>query len=609
MQQIYSQVSFLRWFSLYFVFNLVLVVTISTQYYQIHGWPETTLGALFSLTHSIGHNGLLLSLAMLPLIFLAFIQQAVLAQRFVVAIYATLGITLLIADTFVYQQYRFHINFMVVELFVAGGNEVISFPITMWAKIAATIIGVFCLQLSLIYAATQLAQRFNPITKPIAITIFSCYFSANIIHVWADGLFIKDVTQQAKYLPLAYPATAKRLMAKYGLLDIEAHKQQAMLKMRNQRGSLSYPNVIDSQHKLQQKPNVLWIIIDAWRPDTLTPQNMPNTYKFSQQGIQFTNHYSGSNNTRHGMFSLFYGLPGSYWDDVLSDNTVPAIYQSFQANDYQTQVYASAKLTMPEFDQTLFSSVKGLRTHSKGKTAWQRDIDAVNSLIDDYQPEKAFFNILFLDAAHGFSHPADYPKIFEPALEEPNFMALSPEYNREPFFNLYRNAVHFIDTQLAKVFDVIEQDLDNTIVVITGDHSEEFNDSKQGFWGHNSNFSRFQTQVPMIVYWPGKQPAKVDRLTSHVDLVPTFMQTLFKDETPLEQMGIGHSLFDQKPQRESVILGRKGYYAINDNRYLYELDRYGNFTIYNQEYQEQELAAPNMVEMQKALHHMSRFYR
>jgi hypothetical protein len=40
---------------------------------------------------------------------------------------------------------------------------------------------------------------------------------------------------------------------------------------------------------------------------------------------------------------------------------------------------------------------------------------------------------------------------------------------------------------------------DNTIVIITADHGQEFNENKLNFWGHNGNFTKYQTQVPLII--------------------------------------------------------------------------------------------------------------
>ena len=42
----------------------------------------------------------------------------------------------LVADTFVYQQYRFHINWPMIDLALVGGREVFAFSTGMWLRIA-----------------------------------------------------------------------------------------------------------------------------------------------------------------------------------------------------------------------------------------------------------------------------------------------------------------------------------------------------------------------------------------------------------------------------------------------------------------------------------------
>ena len=54
--------------------------------------------------------------------------------------------------------------------------------------------------------------------------------------------------------------------------------------------------------------NVLMIVIDSWRFDMLQPDVTPNIWKFAAQSAVYNNHFSASNCTRFGIFSLFYGL-------------------------------------------------------------------------------------------------------------------------------------------------------------------------------------------------------------------------------------------------------------------------------------------------------------
>ena len=58
-----------------------------------------------------------------------------------------------------------------------------------------------------------------------------------------------------------------------------------------------------------------------------------------------------------------------------------------------------------------------------------------------------------------------------------------------------------------------------------------------------------------------------------------------------------------------LFLGRTGYYAIKVENNLYELDRIGNFTIFDDNHREDEQAQININYVQEALLEMSRFYK
>jgi membrane-anchored protein YejM (alkaline phosphatase superfamily) len=588
--------------------NLIFSLIITWRFYQVQPMPSTFIGQIFGCCHAIGHIGLISFILATPLFLLNFCKQKTKVILLIAILISSLGLIALVADTFVYQLYRFHINAMVLELFIVGGSEVITFPISMWIKIVSLMIIILAVQFFIAKFIARYVRFTHSTPKAIFWVVPICLLSANIIHVWADGTFYKDITMQDSYLPLAQPVTAKKLMAKYGLLNVDAYKQQALLKQNKNSGELTYSIAKISHPTIKQKMNVVFIIIDSWRADMMNEVITPNIAGFAENSSQFNNHFSGSNNTRHGMFSLFYGLPGSYWKPILQQQTAPILIDTFLEQGYQAKIFASAKLTMPEFDQTLFSSVKDLRTNSRGATPWQRDLNATQDMLVSDLTSKPTLSVLFLDSAHGFSLPKAFNKLFTPSLESINYMDLHDEYDVEPFLNLYKNSLYFVDQQVGKVLSAISKDLDNTIVIITSDHGEEFNDNKKGYWGHNSNYSPYQTRVPFIMHWPGKELINTQKQTSHFDVVPTIMEELFKVENPAQDYSSGQSLLTEI-ERESIILGRNGYYAINDSKYIYELNRYGNFSIFNENYEVENSVLPNVKEIQKAIQEMSRFYK
>ncbi len=118
-------------------------------------------------------------------------------------------------------------------------------------------------------------------------------------------------------------------------------------------------------------------------------------------------------------------------------------------------------------------------------------------------------------------------------------------------FNRYVNACHHLDGQFARVIDFLKEEnlLDDTIVIITGDHGEEF--MEKGWWGHNSEFHEEQVRVPLIVHITGEFACTIEYMTSHVDLPATILPLLGVGNPP-EDYCEGKNLFDGKG-REYVL--------------------------------------------------------
>lgn len=602
----------LRWLSLFTLYNILIALIISLRFYNNQSIPDSIIGISFAITHSIGQIALLFFLLALPFFIVGkFINQRLLRYSYVFT--TCFALSFLFIDTFIYQQYRFHINAMVIELFVAGGDEVISFSLTMWLTVLVLMVAAFFAQLWVanslyIWSHTPNSKTIN---KQLVLGVIACFICAQFIHIWGDATFNRDVTKQTKILPLAYPTTAKSLMAKYGVLNIEAHKTQSLLKAKKNKGQLNYP--LSPIHFTQpEKPlSIVMIVVDSWRGDMATADVMPNTAAFGAENLTFKQHFSGSNNTRHGMFSLMYGIPGTYWDVMLKQQQSPVLIDTLKQQNYQINIFASAKLTMPEFDQTLFVNVPHLRKNSVGDSPWERDVNALEDYLawsKKLNPEQPSFSLIFFDAAHGYSIPADYPKVFEPSLKDVNYLSLDDDYDAKPFLNLYKNSLHYVDSLIGKVLASIE-DKANTVIIITSDHGKEFNDSKQGYWGHNSNYSNYQTHIPLFIHWPNKPVATINHQTTQLSLVSTLMKEALQVTNATSEYSSAGSLFDQNADLPWLFLGRTGYYAIKHQEHIYELDRFGNFTIFDSKYQVDDEAKLSIKYVQEAMNEMSRFYK
>ena len=136
---------------------------------------------------------------------------------------------------------------------------------------------------------------------------------------------------------------------------------------------------------------------------------------------------------------------------------------------------------------------------------------------------------MFFESPHARYYFPPESVIAKPYRDDINYATIDKKkFNEDigPIKNRYINSVHHLDMQYGRIFDYLKthQLLDNTIVVLIGDHGEEF--MEHGFWGHNSTFVDQQLRTPLVIYAPGMKPLVSNQLTSHMDVVPTLMPKL-----------------------------------------------------------------------------------
>ena len=106
-----------------------------------------------------------------------------------------------------------------------------------------------------------------------------------------------------------------------------------------------------------------------------------------------------------------------------------------------------------------------------------------------------------------------------------------------------------------------EKLMDSTILILTADHGQEFNDNEKGYWQHGGNYSKYQIKVPMILYDASKLPKEYNMLSLHYDIVPTLMNSYLGVISPMKDYSMGLNLFNLKP-RNWLVSGYTNNYAI-----------------------------------------------
>lgn len=567
--------------------------------------PLTFLQEYYLLATQFGWLGLIALPLMLGCLLLSFLPTSMFK-----VVVITIAITLLImlkVDILVFQQYKLHINGLLIRMFFEGGRDVFEISWMSWlifiSDIALLAIGLACT----VWLANKLAQSR---AKFVIVAVwFGLLLSTQVIHAYKNALYDDEVSQFSNNWPLYYPLTARKFIYRHHLVD-ETIASQNRVELKNiESSSLNYPLAPVNVTPKAKQPNVLFILVDAWRYSDATPEIMPNVSRFTEKTVNFSQHMSGGNSTQAGIFSLFYSLPATYWDSFYASQKSPVFMDTLQNQGYRMGIFGSAPLTSPPLSRTVFKKVKDLTLKQTGETQIKRDQQITDEFIQfqKQDSDKPYFSFLFYDSAHGTSFPEPEFAKFKPYWERVDHILLNNDFDASLYHNRYKNSLYFIDSLIAKVLKNV--DLENTIVVITSDHGEEFNDHKMNYWGHTGNYSDTQVHVPLYVYMPDHQPEQINYRTTHYDIVPTLMNELFDVKSGTQSYSVGRDLFDNCVPRDWFIAGSYYNYALVGKETMLVVNPGGHSQQLNNQLKvDTEHQVPVNV-IQDSLDEMSRFYK
>lgn len=142
---------------------------------------------------------------------------------------------------------------------------------------------------------------------------------------------------------------------------------------------------------------------------------------------------------------------------------------------------------------------------------------------------------------------------------------------------------------------------------MTTDHGEEFNDSGDNYWGHGSDFTRYQTQVPCVLHLPGVAPRVIDKVTSHLDLAPTLLKNYLGCRNDVRDYSDGVDLLGEIPDRRPLVIASYFNHAVilGDDVFATLPMQVKKYKVYDSTL---PAGPPAMDLMREALAGMARFY-
>lgn len=551
-----------------------------------------TKGWIYLFTSSLFHAGLII---LAPYVVL-FIPLTLLGMKkkwihILTGILYIFLILLFFINRIVFQLYHFHINGFVLDmLFSEDAGDIFVFSFWMYAKALLFLLGV-CLSVFMIYRLSAKIADKVVRRKRFYLWTLSVYGTMMLLsqgmHVYGAATLQTSILESDAYLPYYFPVSMNSALDKMGVIDKE---KLPSVQMEDRVSQLSYPadtiRVDESLLPQGKRLNIVMILIDSWNFRTLTEECMPNVWAFKEQSEYYAAHLSSSNGTRGSIFGLFTGISSYYWKSFEYSSLRPVLVDQLIENGYHLLIHPSASFCNPPFDRVLFKGVD-INTRTEGITTYEKDCQLTNDFLEELpsiqQDEQPTFAFLFYDVAHAITIPKDKNTRFKPAWDYPDYTVLNNNMDPTPYFNLYKNCIYQIDSLIGLVLNGLEQNglLENTIVLISGDHSQEFNENRKNYWGHAGNYSKYQIQVPMILHYPGATGRTYHHRTTHYDVAPTLMRRAMGVTNPPSDYSMGAYLQDSTSRGWHLVGNDLDYAFITEDGHIIEKKGNGYVRIYD----------------------------
>lgn len=535
-----ERLSLLKWSAEFFTIAAIVFVIAGVRYFFVYHFPAEPLGIAYTIAAFSSHFlsiGLLLFIGIaLPLVLLLPFRKIIIGISVIAAAFV---ISLILLDSQIYTSHRFHFTILTIKIL---GWKTWGFGIFYFLIFTA----LFSLIARNSWKRSIIDKKGMRSIVVAPLTILLLGFT-HVTHMWADATGYMPVTRFTTTLPLFYPSTSKRFMIKHGFNDI-ANRRALPKNFSPESSGFYYPQKPLQFDSLIANKNIIIICIDALRTDVVNDSLMPGIMNHAKEnGTLFTNHWSGGNSTKMGLFSLFYGIPPTYQQYVESNKVSPVLVNTMLDKNYAMGIFTSYKLYAPAcLDITAFVKIPNLRLETKvdGPQDVYRKDSALTTewkqWLDTLPSNKNFFGFLFYDVLSVEGYPAHYKS---------RIRINSSMTEMQKKFGHYKAGVQYLDSLTTVVLDDLKQRdlLKNTIVMITSDHGEEYNENGLNYTGHGSAFSRIQMRTPMFVFNPGNDTSTVTRRTSHYDIVPTLMQNGLGCTSPAKDYSSGNELFSSEP--------------------------------------------------------------
>ena len=312
-----------------------------------------------------------------------------------------------------------------------------------------------------------------------------------------------------------------------------------------------------TRRRRKKLPNIVLLGVDSLLADHMScygyhRQTTPHIDRFAEGGALFEKTYSAHIPTTSAYASMLTGL------DAFGTQVVALRHKGGLREDVQTlpeilreQGYATTSVgfagnpSSRGFDKYLEYPSWGSWNEGRSPKAQELNNVAIPELEHLAKRRGPFFLFLrHMDPHAPYLPPAPYERMFYHGDEcDPKNRSMDPVKAFKPFCDFfaqwmppgitdkdyviaqYDGAVAYMDACIQTIFNALEAHgiMDETIVILNGDHGETLYDHE--CWFDHHGLYDVTLHVPLIIRYPGRIPAggRVSGYNQHKDLVPTIL--------------------------------------------------------------------------------------
>lgn len=315
---------------------------------------------------------------------------------------------------------------------------------------------------------------------------------------------------------------------------------------------------IKEKEVLSERPNILLVSVDTLRADHLMCygygfETSPFIDRLSKRGTLFKNAVTVVPSTLPSHTSLLTSLiprkHGIVRNGFILMENLLTLQKVLRAEGYNTAAFISSYVLSSDFNFDegfdLFDERLDKKTNlaqSKIVRDADKTTDAVIEYLKGFPEKKPFFLFIhYFDPHWPYSPPQEYLKMFDSkysgifsgSLKEIEEMRsgiskgeIRNAEDEKHMEALYDGEIRFMDDQFKRVISELEFEgkLQNTIVVFTADHGENFFEH-DGYIDHPSRVYETNIHIPLLFFYPEaiSQDRKINELVRNIDIAPTIL--------------------------------------------------------------------------------------